>query len=96
MNQDFNFLGQMIGGYLHQDMDLEVDSVPEAISNFALKADAATREGVRVDMTNFMDRYHNQAAEEFAKRFEHDFVPEEVGQSVSEFFDMVSAILDNR
>jgi hypothetical protein len=95
MNQDFYFLGQMIGGYLHQDMDLEADSVPEAISIFARKADAATREGVRTDMKTFLDRYPNQAGEEFATRFGHDFAPEEIGQSVSDFFDMVTAILDN-
>jgi hypothetical protein len=96
MNQDFNFLGQMIGGYLHQDIDFEVDSVPEAISNFAEKADAATREGVRADMKNFLDRYHNQADDEFARRFGHDFVPAEIGQSAGEFFNVVFAILDNR
>ncbi|TDK39685.1 hypothetical protein E2F50_06165 [Rhizobium deserti] len=95
MNQDFYFLGQMIGGYLHQDMDLEADSVPEAISIFAGKADAATLEGVQVDMKTFLERYHNQAEEEFAKRFGHDFVPGEIGQSVGQFFAMVTTILDN-
>lgn len=91
--QDFRFLAQMIGGYLHQDMDLEADSVPEAISVFAGKADAATRAGVMADMQRFLETYHNRLAEEFASRFGHDFTPDEIGQSVGDFFDMVTVLL---
>ena len=91
--QAFYNLGQMIGGYLHQDMDLEADSVPEAISVFAGKADTATRQAVITEMRAFLQQYHNRAAEEFATRWGHDFEPREIGQSVDEFFDMVTAIL---
>ncbi len=94
-DQQFYFLGQMIGGYLHQDMDLEADSVPEAISIFAARADTASRDGVLADMADFLQKYHNRAAEEFASRFGHDFVPEEIGQTVGEFFEMVTAIIED-
>ncbi|MDP9837058.1 type IV secretory pathway TraG/TraD family ATPase VirD4 [Neorhizobium huautlense] len=93
--QDFHFLAQMIGGYLHQDMDLEADSVPEAISVFAGKADASTRAGVMSDMQRFLETYDNRLAEEFASRFGHDFTPDEIGQSVGAFFDMVTVLLDD-
>jgi len=65
--------------------DIEAEGVPDAISNFARKADAATREGVRADMKIFLGRYHDQAAEEFSRRFGQDFVPAEIGQSIEEF-----------
>lgn len=92
-NDEFEFLRQMIGGYLHQDMDLEADSVPEAIAVFARHADAPMRDGVVSDMQSFMQQYHNRAADEFAQRFGRDFTPDEIGQSVGEFFEMVNAIL---
>jgi hypothetical protein len=85
----------MIGGYLHQDMEIEADSVPEAISIFASKADTATRRGVEVDMKKFLERYRDQADEKFANCFGHDFVPAEIGQSLDEFFAMVTVILDD-
>lgn len=92
---DFYYLTQMIGGYLHQDMDLEADSVPEAISIFAIKADAKTRAGLLTEMEEFSQRYHNRADEEFASRFGHDFVPAEIGQTLSEFFWMTAAIIED-
>jgi hypothetical protein len=91
----FYFLGQLIGGYLHQDMDLEADSVPEAVSVFAEKADAASRAGVLADMADFLQQYHNRADEEFASRFGHDFLPGEIGQTLGEFFEMTAAIIEN-
>ncbi|MBW6424310.1 hypothetical protein KX729_22915 [Rhizobium sp. XQZ8] len=69
--------------------------MPEAIANFAGRADAATRKGVLAGMKIFLERYHNHADEEFIRRFGQDFQPAEIGQSVTEFLDMVSAILDN-
>lgn len=93
--QGFHFLAQMIGGYLHQDMDLEADSVPEAIAIFAGEAGASTRAGVVSDMQRFLETYDNRLAEEFASRFGRDFTPDEIGQSVSAFFDMVAVLLDD-
>lgn len=92
---DFPFLAQMIGGYLHQDMDLEADSVPEAIAVFAGNVGASTRAGVVSDVQRFLETYDNRLDEEFASRFGHDFTPDETGQSVGAFFDMVLVLLDD-
>lgn len=91
--QDFYHLGQMIGGYLHQDMDIEANNVPEAIAVFACKSDPVTRNAVLEEMHAFSERFHNRVGEEFAVQYGHDFEPKDIGQSVGEFFDMVAVIL---
>jgi hypothetical protein len=92
---DFETLAEFIKGYLHQDMDLIADSVPGAVAAFARDAGPDARERLKVEMDEFLKRFHNNSEEEFASRFAADFTPDENHQTVGEFFAMVEAILDD-
>lgn len=90
---EFDALAGLIGSYLHQDMDLEYETVPEAIAGYSRVSEASRKEQLLRDMDAFLERYHNSLEAEFAKRYGFDFTPDIIGQSVPEFFDMVRTIL---
>lgn len=92
---DFHQIGQMIGGYLHQDMDLIAGSVPEALAVFARETDAASHAALKAEFDLFLARHHNDAQNEFRRRYGHDFTPDDLGQTVPEFFAMTRSILDD-
>lgn len=92
---DFVLLGQMIGGYLHQDMDLIAETVPEAIAEYSRDATPETKRRLAAELELFLARHHNDAEAEFRRRYGHDFTPDELGQSVPEFFAMTREILDD-
>ena len=93
VDENFYELGQMIGAYLHQDMDLIADSVPGAIAAYAREASEGTKDALNHEMDRFVEKFHDRAEIEFAARYGGDFTPDEIGQSVAEFFDMVKLIL---
>ena len=95
MADDFPEITQMIGGYLHQDMDLVADSVPGAIAVYAGDCAPETRAAVKTEMAAFLKRFHNQAEDEFARRWGRDFSPREIDQTVETFFAMVADILED-
>nr|WP_246753848.1 contact-dependent growth inhibition system immunity protein [Jiella flava] len=93
MADGFFEISQMIGGYLHQDMDLYADTVREAILNYCGDIAESERVQVEAEMDEFLARYHNRAEDEFARRWGRDFTPVEIGLSVAAFFAMVKDLL---
>lgn len=88
-------LDQLIGAYLHQDMELVADTVPEAITRYARLNDAETKAALVSAMDRFEQRFHNDLHGEFRRRYVYDFMPEDLGTDVSGFFDMVRVMLAN-
>lgn len=86
-------LDQLIEGYLHQDMDLIAETVPEAVSKFADTATEERKAGLLADCERFLVDNAENLETAFAKRYWFDFEPEHIGQSVAEFFAMVRAIV---
>ncbi|MCM2442773.1 hypothetical protein HGO34_24020 [Agrobacterium vitis] len=93
MTDDFDALSGLIGSYLHQDMDLEYQSVPAAIAGYARLTEDTRKQQLVQEMHEFLRRYHNDIEGEFSKRYWFDFSPQTLGQTVPEFFDMVRDIL---
>lgn len=83
----------LIGAYFHQDMNMEYDSIPEAVAGFSRETDNAEKHALRLSLDEFLRHYHNSAEKEFARRWGAHFAPNAIDQSVSEFLDMVRAIL---
>ncbi|QND52570.1 hypothetical protein HB779_12150 [Phyllobacterium sp. 628] len=91
--QDFPELFQLIGGYFHQDMDLEHETVPEAISAYARVSDESTKAKLIAEMARFLLVFKGSAEQEFKQRYWQEINVEDLEQTVPEFFDMVRAIL---
>jgi hypothetical protein len=89
----FDALSGLIGSYLHQDMDLEYDSVPEAIAGYARLTEDDRKQQLLREMVEFLHHYHNDIEEAFSKRYWFDFSPKTLGQTVPEFFNMVREIV---
>ncbi|WP_288429349.1 contact-dependent growth inhibition system immunity protein [uncultured Agrobacterium sp.] len=92
-DDDFTALSGLVTGYFHQDMDLEYESIPQALAGYAGLTEESTKQQLRREMETFLERYHNDLEGEFSRRYWFDFTPEVIGQTVPEFFDMVRTIL---
>ncbi|SCX28317.1 hypothetical protein DSM25558_4437 [Agrobacterium sp. DSM 25558] len=90
---DFPTIAGLIAGYLHQDMDLEYDSIPEALAGYARFTELQEKQKLLTEMERFSERYHNDLEGEFSKRYWFDFTPDTIGQTVLQFFAMLREIL---
>jgi len=88
-------LDQLIGAYLHQDMELTDATVMDALRRYARSNDDATKRRLRLAMAAFERRFHNDLHGAFSERYQYDFMPEELGLDVTGFFDLMRTILDD-
>lgn len=93
IDDDFPALSGLLGNYFHQDMDLEFDSEAEAIAEYAKVTAEPRKRQLLDDMEAFLERHHNDLDGELARRYQLDVGPNETGQTVPEFFDMIRAII---
>lgn len=92
-DDDLLALDQLVRAYLHQDMELEAASVPEAIGLYARLNDAQTKIDLHAAMEHFLHRFHNDLHGAFERRYGFDFMPDELGLDVPDFFTLVRVIL---
>ncbi|KAA3514375.1 contact-dependent growth inhibition system immunity protein [Agrobacterium rosae] len=92
-DHDFPALFGLIAGCLHQDMDLEYDTVPEALAGYARFTKPDEKQMLLAEINHFLERYHNDLEGEFSRRFWFDFTPDTIGQTASQFFAMLREIL---
>jgi len=92
-DEDFPQIFGIVGAYLHQDMDIDYETVPEALAAYARVIDQAEKQALFAEMTHFLERYHDDPEGEFDRRYGFDFTPSIIGQTVPQFFDMLRAII---
>ncbi|NTE85761.1 contact-dependent growth inhibition system immunity protein [Agrobacterium rubi] len=95
INDDFPSLSGLIAGCLHQDMDIEYETVPQALAGYARSTEPDEKQMLFDEMKNFLERHHNDLEGEFSRRYWFDFTPDIIGQTVPEFFDMLRTILND-
>lgn len=95
IHEDFPALSGLIAGCLHQDMDMEYDTVPQALAGYARLTEPDEKQKLLDDMKAFLERHHNDLEGEFSRLYWFDFTPNTIGQTVPEFFDMLRTILDD-
>jgi hypothetical protein len=88
-------LDQLIRAYLHQDMELDAPTVPEALACYERLNDERTKDDLRSAMDRFLHRHHNDLHGAFERRYGFDFMPDELGLDVPGFFTLVRSILSD-
>ncbi|MEM7497549.1 MAG: contact-dependent growth inhibition system immunity protein [Pseudomonadota bacterium] len=90
----FPYLSQLIGGYMHQDMDIEYDSISDAVAGFAEIALPQERAGVKNDLER-LSRRHNEEPDVFHEYFGADLDLAAIGVSFEDFAAMVIRVVDD-
>jgi len=95
LSQDHEFaaIDQFVGGYFHQDVDLEASTIPEVAFQHANGLWEAQRVQLREALNLVEARHRNDLHEAFYRTFSIDVDPVMQGQDVAAFFAMVRAIL---
>ncbi|EIZ80207.1 hypothetical protein WSK_1241 [Novosphingobium sp. Rr 2-17] len=91
----FRFLTAMMGHCFHQDMDLEAETVPEAVALYVRGLTGEAGRALQTDIENFQQQHADDPDAPFLRAFGDDLDPREVGLSVSDFLRMVEALVDH-
>ncbi|WP_285405756.1 contact-dependent growth inhibition system immunity protein [Luteibacter sp. ME-Dv--P-043b] len=96
MSADLPFpsLAAMMGHCFHQDMDLEAETVPEAVAQYVRGLTGEAGRALQADIESFRQQHADDLNAAFLRAFGDDLDPREVGLSVGDFLKMVEALVD--
>lgn len=86
-------LADLIGGWFHQDYDLEGETISEVIAAFRAVASAAERIRVRTDIARFMAEHQHDLDEAFVSILQPGVIPSAFSGSTRAFLDEISDAL---
>ncbi|MEM6946386.1 MAG: contact-dependent growth inhibition system immunity protein [Pseudomonadota bacterium] len=92
--QKYPHLHTLIGGYMHQDMDLHYETCAEAVAAFAQEALPEERGGLKNDIARIV-REHNQEPDAFHKYFGADIDFATCSFTFEQFVEMVLRVVDD-
>jgi len=92
--QEYPALAHLMLAYLHQDRDMEADTIPEVIANYA-RSHAADREQLLRDMEEFTQRFRDCLNEAFVKWWQLHIEMGKNPKTAVQFFDMIRSIVAN-
>jgi len=92
--QEYPALARLMLAYLHQDRNMETDTIPEVIANYA-RSHAADREQLLRDMEEFTQRFRDCLNEAFVKWWQLHIEMGKNPKTAVQFFDMIRSIVAN-
>lgn len=92
---NFPALADMMGHCFHQDMDLEAETVPEAVAMYARGLPGAAKRALQADIDRFRGQHPDNLDGAFLRAFGDDLDPREVGFGVADFLRMVEAVVED-
>jgi len=95
MPQHFEYLDSLMGGWFHQDFDIEGDTPQEVMASYKAKMPPSDQVGLLVDVRKYLDAHPDDAEleENFQKTFEPQIVQGAFGMSTREFLNTIEASL---
>ncbi len=87
-------LADLIGGWFHQDYDIEGDTIPEIMGSFLAVTPADQREDLRQEISRFLSEHAEQLDEDFEAVFQPDVVPAALSGSTLNFLYEIRALLE--
>ena len=93
-DHEYPYLNAFIGGWFHQDFDIDGDTLEEIVGSFKRRSPDRDREMVQTDITNFLrGRDDKQVASDFPKFFQPDVGPAEWGMTPQEWLETLARLL---
>ena|ERR1700690_2181899 len=91
---DYSFLDSLIGGWFHQDFDVNGDTLEEILASYRKAQKPEELLGARADIEKFL-REHDDShlTEEFVRRFQPGVDPEAWGMSTREWLLRIDELL---
>jgi len=96
-DHEYPYLNAFIGGWFHQDYDIDGDALDEIVASFKRRSPDRDREMVQADITNFLrGRDDKQVASDFSKFFQPDVGPAEWGMTPREWLETLARLLSSK
>lgn len=86
-------LADLIGGWLHQDFDLEGGTVVEVVGAFRNVTPLTAQTKVRTEIERFLVAHGDHLDEEFEATFRPDVIPAALSGSTRAFLEEVRRLL---
>lgn len=86
-------LADLLGGWFHQDYDIEGETVVEVIGAFRAVTPADQQAALRTDISAFLTEHSETIEEDFETIFQPDITPSAFSGSTRAFLEEIQALL---
>lgn len=86
-------LADLLGGWFHQDYDIEGETVAEVIGAFRAVTPADQQAALRADISAFLTEHSETIEEDFETIFQPDITPSAFSGSTRAFLEEIQALL---
>lgn len=87
-------LSQFMGGWFHQDFDIEGNSVPEVLGAFRTVTPLEEQRKLKSDIQRFLDDHPNDLDNAFEETFKPDIIASAFSGSTRGFLEEIRDLLD--
>lgn len=96
MNQNLRYpsLAAFLGGWFHQDFDVEGETAADVVTSYRKTSSAAERHAIRNDIDAFLAANPGPADHAFHETFKPDIDPAGIGQNARDWLTGIRALLD--
>lgn len=86
-------LADLLGGWFHQDYDIEGETVAEVIGAFRAVTPPDEQAALRTDISAFLTEHSETIEEDFETIFQPDVTPSALSGSTRAFLEEIQALL---
>jgi hypothetical protein len=90
----YTALSQFMGGWFHQDFDIEGNTVPEVVDAFRAVTPPEEQANLKSDIQRFLDEHPNDLDSAFEETFKPDIIASALSGSTRGFLEEVRDLLD--
>jgi hypothetical protein len=93
LHEPYPFLRRLLGGWFHQDFDIDGETLEEILAKFKSVTPEAEVLGVKLDIETLLQNSADDLDDEFAGHFQPDIDPAGWGMTTREWLMCVHKIL---
>lgn len=92
----YTALSNFMGGWFHQDFDIEGNSVPEVLDAFRAVTPTDEQRKPKLDIQRFLDAHPGDLDSAFEETFKPDIIPSALSGTTRAFLEEIRDLLDPR